>query len=36
MNMKKHKKFLLNSNGKKYKANTLVGLLWNYLAGKTS
>jgi len=28
------KKFLLNSKGNKYKANTLLGILWNYTIGK--
>jgi len=30
------KKFLLNYKGNKYKADTLLGLLWDYFAGKTS
>ena len=30
------KKFLLNYKGNKYKANTLVGLLWDFAFGKTS
>jgi len=30
------KKFLLNYKGNKYKANTLVSLLWNFATGKTS
>ena len=28
------KNFLLNHKGNKYKANTLLGLLWNYARGK--
>ena len=30
------KKFLLNYKGNKYKANTLVGLLWDFALGKKS
>ena len=32
----KMKNFLLNHKGNKYKANTQLGLLWDYFAGKTS
>jgi hypothetical protein len=30
------KSFLLNHKGNKYKANTLLGLLWNYTRSKKS
>jgi hypothetical protein len=30
------KSFLLNHKGNKYKANTLLGLLWNYARSKKS
>lgn len=34
--MKKNtmKNFLLNYKGKKYKANTLIGVMWKFLTGK--
>jgi hypothetical protein len=31
---KNHKKFLLNANGKKYRANTLIGIVWKYITDK--
>ena len=32
--MKHEKKnFLLNHNGKKYRANTLLGIIWKYITG---
>ena len=30
------KLFLLNYKGNKYRANTLLGILWNFTTGKTS
>ena len=30
------KKFLLNYKGNKYKANTLIGIVWNFATGKTT
>jgi hypothetical protein len=34
--MQKKSKFLLNVAGKKYRAATLLGILWKYLTGKES
>ena len=31
---KQHKKFLLNASGKRFKAETLIGVVWKYLTGK--
>lgn len=31
---KKHKKFLLNVEGKKYRADNLLLLVWKYLRGE--
>ena len=33
---KEMKKFLLNYQGNKYRANTLLGILWNFATGKKS
>ena len=33
---KEMKKFLLNYQGNKYRANTLFGILWNFATGKKS
>ena len=30
------KLFLLNYRGNKYRANTFLGIAWNFLTGKTS
>jgi len=32
---KPKKKYLLNHMGKRYRANTLAGVLWQWLTGKT-
>jgi hypothetical protein len=32
----KKEKYLLNVNGKRYKAKTFISLIWKYLLGKTS
>ena len=33
--MKNKSKYLLNVNGKRYRSNTFIKLLWNFLTGKT-
>lgn len=34
--MKQKTKYLLNVNGKRYRSNTFIALIWNYLTKKTS
>lgn len=34
MEKQERKNYLLNHKGKKYKANTLIGVIWNFLLKK--
>lgn len=34
MKQQERKNYLLNHKGKKYKANTLIGVIWNFLFKK--